>query len=110
MSTYIGIGYIKSITSSLSYKEDFTKSFQGGTQTLTKGIMIRNGSSVKILIRIKDNEIINERIDESIDLEEKVEKWMKTVLSMKIELPEEIEKSWDWMDEDYAKRKLGLLP
>jgi hypothetical protein len=29
---------------------------------------------------------------------------------MKIELPEEIEKSWDWMDEEYAKRKLGLLP
>jgi hypothetical protein len=40
-------------------------------------------------------------------LERKVEEWVKTVLSVEVEPSPESEE-WDWMDEEYARRKLGL--
>jgi len=63
----------------------------------------------EVLIRVEGRRIIIEPI--SRDLERKVEEWVKTMLSIKAEpFSEEIEGSWKWMDEEYAKRKLGLLP
>jgi hypothetical protein len=41
------------------------------------------------------------------DLERKVEEWAKTALSIEIEPSPKLEK-WDWMDEEYVRRKLGL--
>jgi hypothetical protein len=41
------------------------------------------------------------------NLERRVEEWVKTALSVEIEPSLESEE-WDWMDEEYARRKLGL--
>ena len=49
----------------------------------------------------------------AVDLEEKVEEWVKTVLSIEAEPPSGgvgERETWDWMDEEYARRKLGLPP
>jgi hypothetical protein len=40
-------------------------------------------------------------------LEKRVEEWVKTALSVEVEPSLESEE-WDWMDEEYARRKLGL--
>ena len=40
-------------------------------------------------------------------LERRVEEWVKTALSVEVEPSLESEE-WDWMDEEYARRKLGL--
>jgi virulence-associated protein VagC len=61
------------------------------------------------LIRVEGGRIIIEPI--SRDLKRKVEEWVKTMLNIKAEpFSEEIEETWKRMDEEYAKRKLGLLP
>jgi hypothetical protein len=48
-----------------------------------------------------------------VDLEEKVEEWVRTALSIEAEPPSGgvgERETWDWMDEEYARRKLGLPP
>jgi len=103
---------IAKASSSLA-KEDITKftCFEGATYTLAKRTMIESGGEVKTLIRIKDSEVITDTITEAVDLERKIEEWAKMALNIEIEpFPEESEKLWDWMDEEYARRKLGLPP
>jgi len=99
--------------SSLLAKEDIIKftCFGGATYAFTKRIMIESGGEVKTLIRVKDSEVIIDMITEAIDLERRIEEWAKMALSIEAEpFPEESEKLWDWMDEEYARRKLGLPP
>jgi len=48
-------------------------------------------------------------IHQHIDLERRIEEWAKTALSIEAE-PSPEESEWDWMDEEYARRKLGLYP
>jgi hypothetical protein len=42
-------------------------------------------------------------------LERRIEEWAEMALSIEAE-PSPEESEWDWMDEEYARRKLGLLP
>lgn len=45
------------------------------------------------------------------DLEEKVWRWVGTVLSLRAEpFPGEVEETWKWVSREYAERKLGALP
>jgi hypothetical protein len=48
-------------------------------------------------------------IHQPIDLERRIEEWAKTALSIEAE-PSPEESEWDWMDGEYARGKLGLLP
>jgi hypothetical protein len=48
-------------------------------------------------------------IHQPIDLERRIEEWVKTALSIEAE-PSPEESEWDWVDEEYARRKLGLYP
>jgi hypothetical protein len=48
-------------------------------------------------------------IHQPIDLERRIEEWAKTALSIEAE-PSPEESEWDWMDEEYARGKLGLPP
>jgi len=94
-----------------SYKYSKIIRDEGATYTFTKRIMIESGGEVKTLIRVKDSEVIIDMITEAIDLERRIGEWAKMALSIEAEpFPEESEKLWDWMDEEYARRKLGLPP
>jgi hypothetical protein len=48
-------------------------------------------------------------MSEGRDLERRIEEWAKTALSIEAE-PSPEESEWDWMDEEYARGKLGLPP
>lgn len=63
----------------------------------------------EVSIRVEGRRIIIELI--SRDLERKVEEWREVALSTRLEpFTEEVEETWKWVSEEYAKRKLGLLP
>ncbi|MGY0288410.1 MAG: AbrB/MazE/SpoVT family DNA-binding domain-containing protein [Candidatus Methanodesulfokora washburnensis] len=71
--------------------------------------LVRMENEAEVLIRVEGGKIVVEPI--SRDLEKRVNEWVKTVLSMETEpFSEGIEGTWKWMSEEYAKRKLGLLP
>ena len=96
-------------------KEDFVKLYERmTTYTVPIGIVVRDKSEVKALIRVKGNEVISEDITEAevvdLNLKKRVEEWARAALSLEIELPEDAARSWDWMDGEYVKRKLGLPP
>jgi hypothetical protein len=40
-------------------------------------------------------------------LEKRVEEWVKMILSVEVEPFPEL-REWDWIDEEYVRRKLGL--
>jgi hypothetical protein len=46
-------------------------------------------------------------MSEGRDLERRIEEWAETALSIEAE-PSPEESEWDWMDGEYARRKLGL--
>jgi hypothetical protein len=103
------------VASSFQVKEDFTKFFEKATTyTTAASIVTKNNSKVEVLVRIRDDEVINEDVTKTEavdpDLERRAEGWAKAVLSIEVELPEDAEESWDWVDEEYVRRKLGLLP
>jgi hypothetical protein len=60
----------------------------------------------EVLVRVDCGRIVVEPIPR--DLEEMVGEWVKTVLN--IEAEPFSEETWKWMSEEYAKRKLGLIP
>lgn len=63
----------------------------------------------EVLVRIEGNRIVIEPL--ARDLEERVRKWVSTVLSLRAEpSPVEAEADWKWAGREYAERKLGLLP
>ena len=84
-------------------KEDLAKSYERITAYMALiGIVARDRSEVKALIRVKGNEIISEDITEAevvdLNLKKRVEEWARAALSLEIELPEDATRSWDWMD------------
>jgi hypothetical protein len=100
-------------------KEDYIRLEHPGTTTravLTKGVgimMVGSGGEAEALIRVDKAVRWNEVIAEAVDLEEKVEEWVKTALSIEAEPPSGgvgERETWDWMDGEYARRKLGLPP
>lgn len=106
---------LRNVASSFQVKEDFTKFFEKATTyTTAASIVTKNNGKVEVLVRIRDNEVINEDVTKTEavdpDLEKRAEEWAKAALSIEVELPEDAEKSWDWVDEEYVRRKLGLLP
>ncbi|MGC9010166.1 MAG: AbrB/MazE/SpoVT family DNA-binding domain-containing protein [Sulfolobales archaeon] len=62
-----------------------------------------------VIISIDGRRIIVEPVPR--DLEKIVDEWIKMVLSSKLEIfSEKTEEEWKWLDDEYARKKLGLLP
>jgi len=81
---------------------------EGMAYALTKEVKSEVGREAEVLVRIVGKEIIVELV--ARDLERMVEEWKRVTLGIEAEpFPEEPER-WGWIDEKYAKRKLGLLP
>jgi len=76
-------------------------------------MMVGSGGEAEALIRVDKAVKWNEVIAEAVDLEEKVEEWVRTALSIEAEPPSGgvgERETRDWMDEECARRKLGLPP
>jgi len=62
-----------------------------------------------VIISIDGRRIIVEPVPR--DLEKFVDEWIKMVLSSRLEIfSEKTEEEWKWLDDEYARKKLGLLP
>jgi hypothetical protein len=63
---------------------------------------------IEFLISVRGQEVITELWD----IEKRVEEWKKMTLEISERLepsPEKPEEEWDYVDEEYVKRKLALL-
>jgi hypothetical protein len=63
---------------------------------------------VEVVVKVEGKRVVIETV--SRDLERVVNECVKVVLNVEVELfSGELEETWRWVSEDYARRKLGLL-
>ena len=69
------ISGLRNVASSFQVKEDFTKFFEKATTyTTAASIMTKNNGKVEVLVRIRDDEVINEDVTKTEAVDPDLEK------------------------------------